>query len=509
MHMLFNRKEKTEPEAPIPGETCRPWAREEVDDAGWRRAAEEIAEGGADLLALWSDGDEVYLASSAPGAPAPRILSLACPEGRFPSVGRLHPPALRLERAIADLYGLEPEGLPDKRRWLDHGRWGVRHPAGKAQPIDAGRDPYEFCPAEGGPLHQIAVGPVHAGIIEPGHFRFSANGEVVARLEERLGFVHKGVGRLIAGAPVGRAAKIAARVSGDSTVAYSFAFARAVEAALGADIPPRAVWLRALMAEIERLANHFGDIGAICNDASFSLMLAQCGLIRERLLRASAACFGHRLMMDRILPGGVAVDLTQEGAESLRALLEWIGIMVPRLIDLFGDTTSLQDRTVGAGVLSADLARQYACGGYVGRASGRRFDARLTVGYAPYDRLSFDMGASNDGDVDARVWVRFDEVRASIQIVEQILDRLPHGAVQAELPPSGGRCEGVALVESFRGDVFVWLRIGPDGAIESAHLRDPSWFQWPLLEAAIKGNIVADFPLCNKSFNCSYSGHDL
>jgi Ni,Fe-hydrogenase III large subunit len=506
MEMLFTRKER--PNA-TPASSCRPWAREEVDDAGWRAAARKIADGKADLVSLWSDGDSVYLASLQTGGSTPRIISIKCVDQRFPSVGRLHPPALRFERTVADLYGVEAEGLPDKRRWLDHGRWGVRHPAGAARPIDTTSDPYEFCPTEGAPLHQIPVGPVHAGIIEPGHFRFSANGEVVVRLEERLGFVHKGIDRLMAGAPIERAAKLAARISGDSTVAYSFAFAQAIEAALGVEPPPRALWLRALMAELERLANHFGDIGAICNDAAFSLMLAQCGIIRERLLRASAACFGHRLMMDRVTPGGVAVDLSPEGADSLRALLEWIGIMVPRLVSLFGDTTSLQDRTVGTGVLSCELARQYACGGFVGRASGRRFDARLTVGYAPYDQFSFEMGASTDGDVDARVWVRFDEVTASMQIIEQILDRLPHGPVQAEATSVAGQGEGAALVEGFRGDIFVWLRIGADGAIERAHFRDPSWLQWPVLEAAIKGNIVADFPLCNKSFNCSYSGHDL
>ncbi|WBK02069.1 NADH-quinone oxidoreductase subunit C [Methylocystis parvus] len=507
--MLFTRKEK--PEATAPGAPeCRPWARQDVDAGGWRDAAGEIADGKADLLSLWSDGVRVYLAFLPQGAAAPRIVSLACTEGRFPSVGALHPPALRLERTIADLYGIEGDGLPDKRRWLDHGRWGVRHPANAPLPIETASDAYEFCRAEGAPLHQIAVGPIHAGIIEPGHFRFSANGEVVVRLEERLGFVHKGIDRLMAGAPIAQAAKVAARISGDSTAAYSFAFARAVEAALGVEAPARAQWLRALIAELERLANHFGDIGAICNDAAFSLMLAQCGLIRERLLRAAANCFGHRLMMDRIAPGGVAADLSPEGAQALRDLLEWINLMVPRLIGLFGDTTSLQDRTVGTGVLSQELARQYACGGYVGRASGRAFDARLNVGYAPYDQLSFEMGGSTEGDVDARVWVRFDEVRASIQIVEQILDRLPHGPIHVDVPSApSAPCEGAALVESFRGDVFVWLRIGADGAIERAHFRDPSWLQWPLLEYAIKGNIVADFPLCNKSFNCSYSGHDL
>ncbi len=507
--MLFNLKHKTG-DAPPPSSPCRPFAREDVDAAAWRSAVQEIAEGKADLFSLWSDGAKVYLALADRENYALRILALACPDRRFPSVAGLHPPALRLERTIRDLYGLEPDGLPDERRWLDHGRWGLRHPCGDAEPLTGASDPYAFLPAEGAPLHLIPVGPVHAGIIEPGHFRFSANGEIVVRLEERLGFVHKGVDRLMAGAPIESAAEIAARLSGDSTVAYSLAFAQAIEAALGVAPPPRAVWLRALMAEVERLANHFGDIGAICNDAAFSLMLAQCGLVRERLLRTSASCFGHRLMMDRITPGGVVADLTEEGAAALRGLIEWISLMTPRLISLYGDTTSLQDRTVGTGVLSGDLARQYACGGFIGRASGRVFDARRAVGYAPYDELSFELGASTDGDVDARVWVRFDEVRASIQIVEQILDRLPHGPIRAEVAaPAAEAREGAALVEGFRGDIFVWLRLGGEGRVERAHLRDPSWFQWPVLEAAIKGNIVADFPLCNKSFNCSYSGHDL
>jgi Ni,Fe-hydrogenase III large subunit len=486
---------------------CSPWPRESVDCAEWAAIGESLAQRECELLSLWSDGARVYLALLR--SSGVRIVSLDCPDGVFPSIARLHPPALRLERAIADLYGLHAQDTPDARRWLDHGRWGLRHPGGAKEPLETPVDAYTFLPVEGEPSHQIPVGPVHAGIIEPGHFRFSANGEIVLRLEERLGYVHKGVDRLMAGAPLEKAARLAARVSGDSTVAYSFAFAQAVEAALGAEPPPRATHLRALMAELERLANHFGDIGAICNDAAFSLMLAQCGLIRERLLRVASICFGHRLMMDRIAPGGVTADLDATGAAALRALIQETKTILPKLIALFGDTTSLQDRTVGTGTLTSELANQYACGGVVGRASGRAFDARRSIGYAPYGALDFNLGASYEGDVAARVWVRFDEVHASFGIVEQILDTLPEGPIATPIEVSGRACEGAAFVESFRGDVFVWLRLGADGAVERCHLRDPSWFQWPLLEAAIKGNIVADFPLCNKSFNCSYSGHDL
>jgi Ni,Fe-hydrogenase III large subunit len=214
-------------------------------------------------------------------------------------------------------------------------------------------------------------------------------------------------------------------------------------------------------------------------------------------------------MMDRIAPGGVTTDLDREGEEKLRALIAQTKKLLPRFVQLYGDTTSLQDRTVGTGVLSPELARQYGCGGFIGRASGRAFDARRLPGYAPYSELSFELGASSQGDVDARVWVRFDEIKASLSLIEQILDRLPEGPLSAEFSSPGETREGAALVEGFRGDVFAWVRIGAAGAVERCHLRDPSWFQWPLLEAAIEGNIVADFPLCNKSFNCSYSGHDL
>ena len=488
----------------------RPWPRVVVDEEVWRQAILGIAAGEATLFGLWSDGEAVHLALAAQAVAKLLVVSLPCPERRFPSVARTHAPALRLERTIRDLYGLEPDGCPDERPWLDHGRWGLRHPLGERRTADAAGDTYAFLTAEGPPLHQIPVGPVHAGIIEPGHFRFTANGETVVRLEERLGYVHKGIDHLMIGAPIAHAARLAGRVSGDSTVAYALAFARAVEAAQGSEPPARAVWLRALMAELERLANHLGDIGAICNDASFSLIHAHCGILREYVLRASNTCFGHRLMMDRVVPGGVVADLDADGVAGLRALLRTIRRRFPELVELYDNTASLQNRTVTTGILSAELARRYGAGGYIGRASGRTFDARKWPGYAPYTTLMFDVPAKSAGDVDARVWVRIEEVGQSLALIEQILDRLPAGAIMCDPVDDGdGGAEGLALVEGFRGDVLAWVRLGAGGFTAACHLRDPSWFQWPLLEAAIDGNIVADFPLCNKSFNCSYSGHDL
>jgi len=480
-----------------------------TQDEAWGEATRRLAAGEARLVGLWADGVEARMALSA-SRPELEFFRYAAVDGAFPSVGAAHAPAIRLERAIADLSGLKAKGAPDARPWLDHGRWPLRHPLGSNAPAGGGEpERYAFLGAEGVGLHQIPVGPVHAGIIEPGHFRFHASGETIVRLEERLGYVHKGVEHLMAGADLARGAELAGRVSGDSTVAYQIAFARAVEAAIGVAAPPRAAWLRALMAEIERVANHLGDIGAICNDASFALMHAHTGVLRELALRAADAAFGHRLMMDRIAPGGVLVDLDRDRRASLRQLTATIRDKFPRLVELYDNTASLQDRTVGAGTLDPELAQRFGCGGVIGRASGRDFDARRDHPYSPYDELRFETPVWREGDVNARVWVRIREVEESLRLIGQILDRAPAGPIRSELKPAGGSGEGWALVEGFRGDVFVHVRLGADGRIGRCHLRDPSWFQWPLLEAAIEGNIVADFPLCNRSFNCSYSGHDL
>ena len=493
-------------------EAHRGWPRAVVSEDIWRDIARRLAAGEWTLLGLWGDVGAVHMAlfdeaASESGAEI-GVVTYECRAGRFPSIGAKHPPAIRLERAIRDLYGLEPVGLWDLRPWLDFGVWDTVRPLGE-NPDDAPwTAPFVFLPSEGPHLHQIPVGPVHAGIIEPGHFRFTANGETVVRLEQRLGYVHKGIEALMRGAPLERGAKVAGRTSGDSTVAYALAFARAAETALGIAAPPRAVYLRALMAELERIANHLGDFGAICNDASFAIMHAQCGILRELTLRAANACFGHRLMMDRITPGGVAADLPADGAARLSELVAEIRRRFPELVALYDNTASLQDRTVTTGILKAELARQYGAGGYVGRASGRVVDMRRKPGYPPYDALAFEVPGFAEGDVNARVWMRIREIEQSLALVEQIVRQLPEGPIVADVPAVAEPREALALVEGFRGDVLVWLRV-ENGVIARCHLRDPSWFQWPLLEAAIEGNIVADFPLCNKSFNCSYSGHDL
>src|SRR5689334_19746337 len=440
----------------------RPYRRVVVDAVCWRDVSERLAAGDLTLLGLWGDAGMVHMAVLHETPADIAIVSIEAREGRFPSVGALHPPAIRLERAIASLFGLQPVGSPDGRPWLDLGFWGRTHPlaptSGGASAPAVLISTYQFLPVEGEDLHQVPVGPVHAGIIEPGHFRFTANGETVVRLEERLGYVHKGIEGLMRGAEIDRAAKLAGRTSGDSTVAYAYAFARAVEAALGIEVPRRGLWLRALMAELERLANHFGDIGAICNDASFSLLHAHFGVLRERTLRAAEACFGHRLMRDCIQPGGVAADLPKDGAAILNTYLAEAKRRFPSLISLYDRKASLQDRTVGTGTLRPALARQFGAGGYVGRASGRAFDVRKDLPYAPYDSLGLEVPVLEQGDVNARVWIRIREIEQSMGLVGRILDGLPGGPVRADaFQPGDG--EGMALVEGFRGDVLAWLKL--------------------------------------------------
>lgn len=485
-----------------------PFPVSSVTRKGWSSIAEALGAGEVTLLSLWGEPQAIFMALHDAAARRVAVARLGVSRGGFPSVGRHHAPAQRLERTVADLFGLTVEDAPDVRPWLDHGRWGIAQPLGAAKPHKGGA-PYPFLPVEGKSLHQVPVGPVHAGIIEPGHFRFTAQGETVVRLEERLGYVHKGIDRLMQGATLEHGVRLASRTSGDSAVAYAVAFAQAAEAACGTEVPRRAFWLRGVMAELERLANHFGDIGAICNDAAFAMMLAQTSMLREKVLRAAAAAFGHRFMRDRVVPGGVTTDLDRDGEERIRALLKEIGDRFPRLVDLYDNTASLLDRTVATGRVGTELVRRFGAGGYVGRASGRDFDARRDLRYSPYDMLTFDVPVREDGDVNARIWIRIREVEKSCALISQLLNTMPRGDILAPVDPAGRQVEGLGLVEGFRGDILVWLSLAADGTIRRCHMRDPSWFQWPLLEAAIEGNIIADFPLCNKSFNCSYSGHDL
>jgi Ni,Fe-hydrogenase III large subunit len=441
-------------------------------------------------------------------------LPLSAQSPEYPDLSDLFAPANRMQRATFDLVGLRARGAEDTRRWLRHAAW----PAGEfplRKSVEAGRvfepvpDDYAFVSVQGDGVHEIPVGPVHAGIIEPGHFRFSVVGERVLRLEERLGYVHKGIEKRFEALGVHEGGRLAGRVSGDSTVAYAWAYAMAAEGAAGVTPPPRAVWLRALFLERERIANHLGDLGFLANDAGLAFGLAQLSRLKEDVLRTNAALFGHRYLMDRIAPGGVTADLSADGADRLHGEIEQIRTVVARLRGIFDEHPGLQDRLVGTGRVSRELALRLGLTGLAGRASGIALDLRAQMRHAPYDELGVNMVTHAGGDVAARVAVRFEETLESLELCRRIVKRLPQGESNAlfAAPPEGNR--GVGWVEGWRGEVLVALEAGAGGALRRVHAHDPSWQNWPVLEHAVIGNIVPDFPLINKSFNLSYSGQDL
>jgi len=489
--------------------TARAPFRRELDAAGWADLPEALRqEPELELLALWAEPGLVHAAFRHAAGSAVLLASTAPQEGRYPALSPARPAAAWFERAIADLWGLRAEGGVDGRPWLDHGRWGIRAPLSD-RPREATGEPPQpvFLPAEGEGVHQIPVGPIHDGVTEPGHFRFHVQGETIVRLEVLLGYAHKGTLGLMRGKSPRLAARLAARLSGDSTVAHAWAFASAAEAAVGVAPPPRATLLRGVMAELERIANHLNDWGFLCHDAGFAWAQARCGALREVVLRANDTAFGHRLLMDRVVPGGVSIDIAASGVAAIREALALVAAEIPRLRHITEERASLQDRLSGTGMLRPDWAALFAAGGFVGRASGRDFDARRDLAYPPYDGLEVIVPVLRTGDVEARLAIRVQELEQSLTLAGTLLDRLAPGEVLAPLPVRGG--EGLGVVEGFRGEVLCWMALGEDGLIRAAFARDPSWLQWPLLEAAVEGNIVADFPLCNRSFNCTHSGVDL
>jgi Ni,Fe-hydrogenase III large subunit/Ni,Fe-hydrogenase III component G len=488
----------------------------------WSAAARTIAGSGGRLVSMWGvdrrpsgDGIAACAAFAVFEGLVWLELQLDDPAQGFPDLAAAFPGAARMQRAMTDLSGLEAEGSRDKRVWLDHGLWSsasapLQHEP-EPQPAPPGTLPadYPFVRVEGDGVHEIAVGPVHAGIIEPGHFRFSVVGEKVLRLEEHLGYVHKGIERRFTELPPLDAHRLAGRVSGDSTVAYAWAYCMALESAWHCDIPARAAWLRALMLERERVANHLGDLGALGNDAALSFGLAQFSRLREDWQRLSKEAFGHRFMMDAIVPGGVAIDLPPSMLDLLRRQCDDIERDVRALKVVYDEHAGLQDRFLATGRVTPQLAAQLGLTGLAGRASGQTADLRCDHEWTPYDRFEVKMATHRNGDVAARVTVRFEEAFESLRLIRDICSGIPGGVIHAELQSPATASMGGGWVEGWRGEVFVALEVGADGRIVRCHCHDPSWQNWPVLEHAVIGNIVPDFPLINKSFNLSYSGHDL
>jgi len=488
-----------------------------VEPIEWRDLAQDVAAASGRLLALWgtrtlANGDALRAVVVAP----PRVFLVTVPleDGRrsFPGVEDVFPAAGRMQRAVFDLSGLQSTD-PDTRPWLRHAAWPAdafplctdTMPRSPQSPVDE----YKFVRVAGEGVHEIAVGPVHAGIIEPGHFRFSVVGEKVLRLEERLGYVHKGIERRFTEMSILDGHRLAARVSGDSGAAFSWAYCAALERMAGVRVPGRGLVLRALALELERIANHLGDLGALGNDAGFAFGLAQFSRLKELLLRATEQALGQRYLLDFVVPGGTHRDLSPDGATTLGRCLDGIESEVRVLRGIYDEHTGVRDRFAGTGTVLPELAAWLGLVGLPARASGQPLDLRIDLPQPPYDALDVHRCIQHDGDVLARVTVRFEELVESLRLVRQMLRALPSGAhiVPVSVPAAGS--VGVGLVEGWRGPVVVGLEAGPDGTIRRCHPQDPSWHNWPALEHAVIGNIVPDFPLINKSFNLSYSGHDL
>ncbi|MBI1424746.1 MAG: Ni,Fe-hydrogenase III large subunit [Gammaproteobacteria bacterium] len=492
-----------------------------LDVEDWGNAARIAANFGCRWAGGWGDVREEFIVLHACLAYQGDYLLLhteaPVTQPVVPSHTPYYPGADRLERHLQDMFGIVFSDHPDPRRWTRHKAWPAdQYPLRPDFPV-AGLSPkrtpadsdYAFVPVLGNGVYAIPVGPVHAGIIEPGHFRFHVVGEDVLRLEQRLGYVHKGIEKIAVGRDPFALARLAGRVSGDSTVAHTWAACMALERAAKVTVPSRALALRAILSERERIANHLGDIGAICNDVAFAFMQIQFSKLREEVLRLNHAAFGHRLLMDRIVPGGVACDLNMETIAQLRAQHDGLAQTVKALNAIINDYPSLEDRLVATGILPPEKARQLGVLGYVGKASGQDYDVRRDHGYAPYDQLPVESPCLSSGDVAARMQIRALEIDQSISLLQALLNTLPGGDIQTTWTTGAGHGEGLGIVEGWRGEIISYVRLGEDSKVQRFFTRDPSWFSWPALEHLIHGNIVADFPVCNKSVNGSYSGHDL
>ncbi|MDQ2964062.1 MAG: NADH-quinone oxidoreductase subunit C [Pseudomonadota bacterium] len=477
-------------------------------------------EQGGQLVALWASDERdrergFCLRVLLKDSDGLTLLEHTLPDGgaRYPDLAPIFPAANRMQRTAFDLVGVQCDA-DDQRPWAWQAAWPIdqfplRRDFVASPKWEPGQEDYPFVRVAGDGVHEIAVGPVHAGIIEPGHFRFQVVGEKVLRLEERLGYVHKGIEKRFEALSVAEGYRLAGRVSGDSTVAYAWAYAQAVEAIAAAAVPARAVWMRALCLERERVANHLGDLGYLGNDGGFAFGLAQFSRLKEDVLRLNAKVFGHRLLMDVVVPGGIARDLDAAAAAALRAQCASLAREIRVLRDIYDEHAGLQDRFRQCGQVTRELAAKLGLTGFAARASALADDLRCDFPMPPYDALSVRRVTKTSGDVAARVAMRFDETFESLRLIEALLEAMPSGETAVSLAEFPAFAFALGAVEGWRGPVIIALESGADGTIRRCHPHDPSWLNWPVLEHAVIGNIVPDFPLINKSFNLSYSGHDL
>ncbi len=496
-------------------------AQLKLQAADWGKAARVAAQQKLRWSAIWGDhrSPNIEIKALLFGTDGHLLLQTNVPEksAELASHTPFYVAASRPERYLHDMFGVTFTDNHDSRRWGRHQAWAETDfpllesfPVGgfpaKETPPDSG---YPFEPVAGAGVYEIPVGPVHAGIIEPGHFRFQALGENILRLEERLGYVHKGIEKIAVGRDLAGLIRLAGRVSGDSTVAHSWAACQAVERALQISPPPRASALRAILAERERIANHLGDIGAICNDVGFAFAQYQMSRLRELWQRQNQQLTGHRLLMDSLCPGGVTVDLDQSSMIAMREEIVQLRTEIEELLPLLLEYPSLQDRLSDYAILSPETAEQLGAVGYVGRASQLADDLRRDAPYPPYHELKIKVPVFSTGDLTKRLRVRGEEILISLDLLVKLLRAIPSGPLVTSFSLPNHEIEGIGLVEGWRGETLAYLRLDEQGRVVRYFPRDPSWLTWQALELMLDGVIVPDFPVCNKSVNGSYAGHDL
>ena len=456
-----------------------------------------------------------YYVIEKPGEPSYMLLraSISPEAPRFPSLSPQFPALNWQEREIQDWFGLEALNHPNPRRVALHDNWPEVHPLLREFPVDEVLPAFEgerhlFRPAEGEGVFQVPVGPVHAGIIEPGHFNFAVAGEPVLYLQIRLFYTHKGTEKLFEHMPASQGVFLAESISGDSSFSHAIAFCQAVENAGEITVPARARFMRTILLELERLYNHVGDIGAIATDVGFGVANAHAARLRELLMALNEEITGSRLLRGMARIGGVRHDWDWNQLAAIRDQTGRFEEDFAGLVHLLESSESMRDRLEHTGVLPPDKARDLGVVGVAGRASGVDQDVRRDHPYAAYERFAVHVPLFETGDVWHRMQVRIHEARESVRLLRAALKELPEGEIRARrggLEP--GRC-GLGVVEGWRGEILHWVRAGIDGRLDRCKIKDPSLNNWPALVEAIQGNIIADFPVINKSFNLSYSGTD-
>jgi Ni,Fe-hydrogenase III large subunit/Ni,Fe-hydrogenase III component G len=491
-------------------------------DALGPRVAELVADGGRFIMLVGLDERSVggqglaveAVVARPDGALARLRAGLPLAEPSYPSISSLVPAAHWDEREAKDLLGIVPVGHPDPRRLVLHERWPRGyHPLRKDVPADVRPPEAErhFVPFEvhGEGVYQLPVGPIHAGVIEPGNFRFSAIGERVLHLDARLGFVHRGLEKLVEGRSFAAGLPIVERACGVCTVTHALAYSQAVEDLTATTVPSRARWARVLLAELERLYNHVGDLGNICAGIGFQPAVSRLGWLKERLLQANDALTGHRYLTGVIGPGGLLADLDPGGLAALPTTLDAIGPELASAVRSIVRSEGVMGRFHGTGVVGAELATALGALGVAARASGLPMDLRRDRPYAAYDELEVGFIVASAGDVASRFHVRAQEAHESLRLVREAARRLPPGPISsplAEAPELGATALGAA--EGPRGASWVWLRADRDGTIDRLRLRSASFANWPVVAAAVPGDLVPDFPLINKSFELCYACTD-